>query len=71
MNSGIVLIFKISIDSNSVVDIFKYTGYLVDIDNNRSYKEYYSTEQSSSTTDFGILEKMTKKLLKSYQKSNS
>jgi len=71
MNSGIVLIFKISIDSNSVVDIFKYTGYLVDIDNNRSYKEYYSTEQSSSTTDFGILEKMTKKLLKSYQKSSS
>jgi Caspase domain len=71
MNSGLVLIFKIAIDSNSVVDIFKYTGYLVDIENNRSFKEYYSTEQSSSATDFGILEKMTKKLLKSYQKKSN
>jgi len=71
MNSGLVLIFKISIDSNSVVDIFKYTGYLVDIENNRSFKEYYSTEQSSSATNFGIVERMTKKLFKSYLKSNS
>lgn len=71
MNSGLVLIFKIAIDSNSVVDIFKYTGYLVDIENNRSFKEFYSTEQSSSATNFGILEKMTKKLFKSYLKSNS
>jgi len=71
MNSGLVLIFKIAIDSNSVVDIFKYTGYLVDIENNRSFKQFYSTEQSSSATNFGIVEKMTKKLFKSYLKSNS
>jgi len=71
MNSGLVLIFKIAIDSNSVVDNFKYTGYLVDIDNNKSFKQFYSTEQSSSATNFGILEKMTKKLFKSYLKSNS
>ena len=71
MDSGLVLIFKIAIESNSVVDIFKYTGYLVDIENNRSFKQFYSTEQSSSATNFGILEKMTKKLFKSYLKSNS
>ena len=71
INNGLVLIFKIVVESNSVFDNFKYTGYLVDIDNNISFRQFYSTEQSSSDTDFGILEKMTKKLFKSYLKSNS
>ena len=71
INSGLVLIFKITIESNSVVDNFKYTGYLFDIESDRLFKQFYSTEQSSSTTDFGIIEKMTKKLFKSYLSSNS
>ena len=66
-----MLIFKIVDDTNSVVDNFKYTGYLVDIENNKSFKEFYSTEQSSAAADFGILEKLTKKLFKSYLRSNS
>ncbi len=71
INNGLVLIFKIVVEINSVVDNFKYTGYLVDIDNNISFRQFYSTEQSSSATDFGIVEKMTKKLFKSYLRSNS
>jgi hypothetical protein len=71
INNGLVLIFKIVSEIGSPVDNFTYTGYLVDIDNNISFKQFYSTEQSSSATDFGIVEKMTKKLFKSYLRSNS
>ena len=71
INNGLVLIFKIKADAGSWVTEFRYTGYLVDIDNNISYKEFYLEEQSSVATDFGIVEEMTKKLFKSYLRSNS
>ena len=46
-------------------------GYLVDIDNNISFKEISYSEQSTPSTDFTIVEMMTKKLFKSYLNSNS
>ena len=71
INSGLVLIFKIETAIGNQVNEFRYTGYLVDIDKNISFKEFYLEEQSAARTDFGIVEKMTKKLFKSYLKSNS
>lgn len=70
INSGLILIFKVVSEIGRAVDSFTYTGYLVDIDNNISIKEIYYSEQSSSSTDFTIVEMMTKKLFKSYLTSN-
>jgi len=71
INSSLILTFKIESQPGREVDRFTYTGYLVDIDNNISFKEIDYSEQSSPFTDFTIVEMMTKKLFKSYLKSNS
>ena len=71
INSGLILTFKIVSEIGKAIDNYTYTGYLVDIDNNISFKEIYYFEQSSPFTDFTIVEMMTKKLFKSYLNSNS
>jgi len=71
IHPGLILTFKISSEIGRAVDNFTYTGYIVDIDNNISFKEIYYSEQSSPFTDFSIVEMITKKLLKSYLNSNS
>jgi hypothetical protein len=71
INSSLILTFKIVSEIGRAMDNYTYTGYLVDIDNNISFKEIYYFEQSSPFTDFTIVEMMTKKLFKSYLNSNS
>jgi len=71
INFGLVLIFRIESNVGSYRDNFEYSGYLVDVDNNITFKEINDFEQSSSVTDFTIVEMMTKKLFESYQNSNS
>jgi uncharacterized caspase-like protein len=69
INSGLILTFKITSEIGIIVDNFTYTGYLVDVDNNISVKDVHYSEQSSGFTDFSIVKKMTKKLIKSYLSS--
>lgn len=71
IRSGLILIFKIVSETGVVVDNFTYTSYLIDIDNNKSFKEVHFIEQSSSLTNFAIVEMMTKKLFESYLSVNS
>ncbi len=71
INSGLILTFKIVSETGRALDNYTYTGYLVDIDNNISLKEIHYSEQSYPSTDFTIVETMTKKLFKSYLNSNS
>jgi uncharacterized caspase-like protein len=71
INSSLILTFKITINIGREWDDFTYTGYLVDIDNNTSFKEIYYNEQLLQSTDFTIVEMVTKKLFKSYLNSNS
>jgi hypothetical protein len=67
INSGLILIFKVASEPGTpVYDNSSYAGYLIDIDNNISFKEIYYSEQSSPHTDFTIVETMTKKLFTSY-----
>jgi hypothetical protein len=71
INSSLILTFKIVSQTGRDADNFTYTGYLVDIDNNKSFKEISYSEQSTPSTDLTIVEMMTKKLFKSYLSSNS
>jgi len=71
INSSLILTFKIVSEIGMTMDNFTYTGYLVDIDNNISFEETYYSEQSLPFTDFTIVEKMTKKLFRSYLNSNA
>lgn len=71
IHSGLILIFKIVSETGVIVDNFTYTGYLIDINSNKSFKEVHIIEQSSSLTNFAIVEMMTKKLFESYLSVNS
>ena len=67
INSGLILIFKVESEGTSPgFDNANYTGYLIDMDNDVSFKESYYSEQTSPYTDFTIVENMTKKLFTSY-----
>jgi hypothetical protein len=71
INSGLILIFKITSEIGVIADNFAYTGYLVDMNKNTLFKETHYKEQSSGFSDFAVVKMMTKKLFKSYLDAES
>ena len=70
INSGLILTFKMESEISSASwNNASYRGYLVDIENNISFKETY-LDDDTVYTKFGIVEMMTKKLFESYLNSN-